>query len=316
MQDPTDPMTQLPVEEQHLPRLTPAVQWLIALNVVVFFLQFTLFGSSNMRDALGFRIDELPAQWWTIGTHMFVHSGFWTLALNVYLLFIFGPRLEHVWGTRTFRNFYIWCGLGGWLVHLLSVRDATLIGATGAVLGVTVAYALRWPDEEAYLFMTFPVRVKWLVAALVAITLAVGAIQSGDGNGIAYLTHSGGVAAAWLFWRTSTAGAGFDRLRQRVNPVPDLPDEAPRAVPRSMPRNRERARDIDDIVAQSQQAVSQRVVPSAPAAPPRPQADRGGERLTELDRVLDKISQLGIDSLTGDERRILEERSRELRRND
>jgi hypothetical protein len=81
-----------------------------------------------------------------------------------------------------------------------------------------------------------------------------------------------------------------------------------------MPRNRERVRDIDDIVAQSQQAVSQRVVPAAPSAPTRPHADREG--LTELDRVLDKISQTGIDSLTGDERRILEERSRELRRND
>jgi hypothetical protein len=81
-----------------------------------------------------------------------------------------------------------------------------------------------------------------------------------------------------------------------------------------MPRSRERARDIDDIVAQSQQAVSQRVIPAAPPAPARPVHDR--ERLTELDRVLDKISQLGIDSLTGDERRILEERSRELRKSD
>jgi membrane associated rhomboid family serine protease len=140
-------MTQLPVEEQHTPRMTPAVQWLIALNVVVFFLQFTLFGTTNMRDALGFRIAELPAQWWTIGSHMFVHGGFWTLLLNVYLLFVFGPRLEQTWGTRVFRNFFLWCGLGGWLAHVLFVRDATLVGATGAVLGVTVAYALRWPDE-------------------------------------------------------------------------------------------------------------------------------------------------------------------------
>ncbi|HZI30042.1 MAG TPA: rhomboid family intramembrane serine protease [Gemmatimonadaceae bacterium] len=307
-------MTQLSLEEPPVPRMTPAVQWIVALNVVVFFLQFTLFGASNMRDALGFRLDELPSQWWTVGTHMFVHSGFWTLLLNMYLLFIFGPRLEHAWGTRAFRNFFLWCGLGGWLAHVLIVRDATLIGATGAALGVTLAYALRWADDEVYLFLTFPVKVKWLVAALASITLAVGAVQAGDGNGAAYLTHAGGLAAAWLFWRTSTAGAGFDRLRQRVNPVPDLPDEAPRAVPRSMPRNRERTRDIDDIVAQSQQAVSQRVVPTVPSSPARPHADR--DSLTELDRVLDKISQTGIDSLTGDERRILEERSRELRRND
>jgi membrane associated rhomboid family serine protease len=305
-------MTHTFAEEQEVPRLTPAVQWLIALNVVVFFLQFTLFGAANMRDALGFRLEELPAKWWTIGTHLFVHGGFWTLALNACLLLVFGPRLEHAWGTRAFRNFYLWCGLGGWLVHALFVRDATLIGATGAVLGVTMAYALRWPNDEVYLLFTFPIHVKWLVAALVSITLVVGALQSGDGNGVSYLAHAGGLVAAWVFWRTSTVGAGFDRLRQRVSPVPDLPDEAPRAVPRSMPRTRERTRDVDDIVAQSQQAVSQRVAPAAPSAQIR--APR--ERLTELDRVLDKISELGIDSLTGDERRILEERSRELRKRD
>lgn len=299
-------------EEQEVPRMTPAVQWLIALNAVVFFLQFTLFGAENMRDALGFRLDALPRQWWTIGTHLFVHSGFWTLTLNLCLLLVFGPRLEHAWGTRAFRNFYLWCGLGGWLVHAVLVRDGTLMGATSAVLGVTMAYALRWPNDEVYLFFTFPIQVKWLVTTLVAITLVVGVLQSGDGNGVAYLTHAGGLVAAWIFWRTATVGAGFDRLRQRVSPMPDLPDEAPRAVPRSMPRTRERAREVDDIVAQSQQAVSQRVIPAP--TPVRPHAPR--ERLTELDRVLDKISQTGLDSLTGDERRILEERSRELRKTD
>jgi membrane associated rhomboid family serine protease len=307
-------MTSTFSEEQDVPRMTPAVQWLIALNAVVFFLQFTLFGAENMRQTLGFRLDAMLGQWWTIATHLFVHTGFWTLVLNVYLLFVFGPRLEHAWGTRVFRNFYLWCGLGGWLAHTLLVRDATLVGATGAVLGIALAYALRWPDEEIYLFMTIPAPVKWLVAALVTITLLLGTIQPGDGNGVAYLAHAGGLAAAWIFWRTASAGAGFDKLRQRVSSVPDLPDESPRVVPRSMPRTRERARDVDDIVIQSQQAVSQRVVPqpTVPVAPPRP----AGERLTELDRLLDKISQQGIDSLTGDERRLLEERSRELRKND
>jgi membrane associated rhomboid family serine protease len=307
-------MTNIPTEEQDAPRMTPAVQWLIALNVVVFFLQFTLFGAENMRQALGFRLDALPGQWWTIGTHLFVHTGFWTLLLNVYMLFVFGPRLEQAWSTRVFRNFYFWCALGGWLAHTILVRDATLVGATAAVSGVAMAYALRWPDEEIYLFMTYPDPVKSLVAALVTITLLVGAIQPGDGNGIAYLAHAGGLAAAWIFWRTATAGIGFDKLRQRVSSVPDLPDESPRAVPRSMPRTRERTRDVDDIVVQSQQAVSQRVAPqpSVPVAPSR----SAGEGLTELDRLLDKISQQGIDSLTGDERRLLEERSRELRKDD
>lgn len=301
------------IEEQDPPRMTPAVQWLMALNVVVFFLQFTVFGAANMLGALGFRLDDLTAQWWTIGTHLFVHGSAWTLLLNVYLLYVFGPRLEHAWGTRAFRNFYLWCGMGGWLAHTLLTPQATLVGGTAAVLGVLMAYALRWPDDEVYLFLTFPVPVRWLVASLAVIALMVGTVMTGEGHGLPYLTHAAGLAAAWLFWRTSTAGAGFDRLRQRVNPVPDLPDESPRAVPRSMPRTRERVREVDDIVAQSQQAVSQRVAPVAPAPVRRPERS---EHLSELDRVLDKISQTGLDSLTAEERRVLEERSRELRKPD
>lgn len=298
-------------EAEEIPRMTPAVRWLIALNAVVFFLQFTLFGDANTRNALGFRLDELPGGWWTIGTHLFVHTGIWTLALNLCLLLVFGPRLEHAWGTRAFRNFYLWCGLGGWLAHVLLVRDGTLVGATSAALGVSLAYGMRWADDEVYLFLSYPVRVRWLVAAMAALALAVGVMQPGEGQGVAYLAHAGGLAAAWLFARTSSAGAGFDRLRQRVSPMPDVPDETPRAVPRSMPRTRERAREVDEIVAQSQQALT-RVSPAAPAARRR----SPGDQPTELDRVLDKISQTGIESLTGDERRVLEERSRELRKDD
>jgi membrane associated rhomboid family serine protease len=301
-------MSTTPVEEQDFPRMTRAVQWLIALNVAVFFLQFTLFGAANMQQALGYRFERLPDGWWTVGTHLFVHGGFWQLALNVYMLFLFGPRVEGAWGSREFRHLFIWAGLGGWLAHMLLFRDAMLLGATSAVLGVSLAYALRWADEEVYLFLAIPVRVKWLVATMIGINLAVGVLSTGAGSGAAYLAHLGGLVAAWLFLRTST-GAGIDRLRQRVSSVPDLPDEPPRAVPRSLPRSRERARDVDEIVAQSQQALrSQRVSPSEPAG------ERTAERQADLDRVLDKISQLGIDSLTSEERKVLEERSRELRR--
>lgn len=303
-------MTHAPSDDQEVPRLTPAVRWLVALNVVVFFLQFTLFGADNVRGAFGYRVVEQPGRWWTIGTHLFVHGTFWALALNAYLLVLFGPRLEQAWGTRSFRNFYLWCGLGGLLLHTLLVRDTVLLGATGAVLGVATAYAMRWPNEEVYLFMSFPVRVRTLVAALIAITLAVGVIQAGEAGALASLTHAGGIAVAWMFARTSSVGIGFDRLRQRVSPVPDEPDETPRAVPRSMPRSRERSREVDEIVAQSQQALARQQAAPSPA----PVADRPArDGQAELDRVLDKISESGLESLTADERKLLEERSRELR---
>lgn len=312
-QDSPDParMSTSPADEHDIPRMTRAVRWLIALNAVVYFVQFTLVGAANMQEALAFRFDRLPGGWWAIGTFPFVHGSFWALVLNLYMLFLFGPRVEAAWGTREFRNLYLWAGLGGWLVHTLLFRDAVLMGATSAVLGVSLAYALRWANEEVYLFLAIPVRVKWLVGMLIAINLVVAVGSGGTGGGEAALAHAGGLAAAWLFLRTS-GSAGLERLRQRVSPVPDVPDEPPRAVPRSMPRARERTREVDDIVAQSQQALSrQRATQGS-----EPAASRPGDRLTDLDRVLDKISRSGIDSLTSDERRVLEERSRELRRND
>lgn len=303
-------MTPVHADDNDIPRMTRAVQWVIALNVAVFFLQFTLLGTENMQRGLGFRFDRLPDAWWTIGTHLFVHGSFWHLALNMYMLFLFGPRVEEAWGSRDFRHLFVWSGLGGWLIHALLFRDAMLLGTTSAVLGVSLAYSVRWANEEVYLFLALPVRVKWLVGVMIGINLAVGLASTGAGSGPAYLVHLGGLGAAWLFIRSST-GAGLERVRQRVSPVPDVPDEPPRAVPRSLPRSRERTRDVDDIVAQSQQALSR-----PRSTPANPVEDRTSERLTDLDRVLDKISQLGIDSLTSEERRVLEERSRELRRSD
>jgi hypothetical protein len=149
--------------------------------------------------------------------------------------------------------------------------------------------------------------VRWLVATLVAINLGVGVTSTWPGSGMPYLTAVTGMVAAWLYLRL-TPSVGIDRLRQRVSPVPDVPDELPRAVPRSMPRTRERKHDVDEIVAQSQQALSRRAAPSNPS--PEPDQDP----VADLNRVLDKISESGIESLTSEERQMLEARSRELRR--
>lgn len=297
------------VDETERPRLTKAVQWLIAINVAIHFLQLTVFGAQNMLPALGFESRDLSGSWWTIGTYMFVHGGFWHLGLNVYMLWLFGPRVERAWSAGEFTRFYILCGLGGWFFHLLFARDALLVGSSAAVLGVTLAFATRWPQGEIHLFGLMPLKVKWLVVLLVGANLIAGMRESG--SGVAYLAHLGGLVAAWLYLRTSSAsaGGGLDKLKQRVSPKPDTPDEPPRAIPRSMPRAREKGNEIDEIIARSSAAVARRPAPRAPRAEPKEE-----QRMSELDLVLDKISEQGIESLTLDERRLLEERSRELRR--
>ena len=101
---------------------------------------------------------------------------------------------------------------------------------------------------------------------------------------------------------TTTA---MDQVRQRVANLPDA-DEPPRAIPRNLPR-RERGDEVDDIVAKSKAIASKRAVAVTPSA------RRRDAKAEELNRVLDKISEHGIDSLTSDERKVLEEVSKLLR---
>ena len=122
-----------------------------------------------------------------------------------------------------------------------------------------------------------------------------------------YFAHLGGALAGWFYIRTPEAPS-LDQLRQRVSRVPEAEDP-PRAIPRSHPRTRERPDDIDEIVARSKAIASKRTVMVAP--PPRA-VDVDGQ---DIDQVLDKISEHGLESLTTEERRMLEERSRRLRGN-
>ncbi|MCC6318130.1 MAG: rhomboid family intramembrane serine protease [Gemmatimonadaceae bacterium] len=296
-------------DESDRPSLTRGVQWLIAINVAIYFLQLTVVGAPNMLGALGFQAGDFSQSWWTIGTYMFVHAGFWHLALNMYTLYVFGPRVERSWSTGEFAKFYLVSGLGGWLFHLIFAREALLVGASAAVFGVTLAYAMQWPDDEVLLFGVIPLKVKWMVALLVGINLIAGMASGGGGSGVAYAAHLGGIAAAWLYLRSSGTGASLGRLRQRVSSVPDQPDESPRAIPRSTRGAREQRGGIDEIVARSNASMARRPSPEPPMSQPKP----SGPRELDLNSVLDKISQHGLESLTSGERRLLEERSRELR---
>lgn len=300
-------MAYSPADELEPPRLTPAVQALIAINVAIYFLQLTVVQAADVQRALGFEMRDLGRSWWTIGTYMFVHGGFWHLALNLYTLFLFGPRVERAWSAGEFTRYYVLCGLGGWLAHLMFVREGLLIGASAAVFGVMLAYAVRWPDVEVYLFGVLPLKVKWLVAILVATNLVQG-LSPGAGDGTAYLAHLGGLVTGWVYLKATHTFAS-DGLKASVAAAPDVSDDLPRAVPRSLPRVREKLQEIDEIIARSKTAVAKRVA----AVPPAPKPLVSPTVRAELDHVLDKISRDGLDSLSVDERRLLEEMSKRLR---
>ena len=304
-------------DDSETPRITPAVQWLIAINFAIYFLQLTVVRPEDVQRTLGFEAVDLGRSWWTIATYMFVHGGWLHLGLNMYTLYLFGPRIERAWSAGEFARYYVLCGLGGWFAHLLfAPRNSLLFGASAAMFGVMLAYAMRWPDDEIYLFGVMPLRVKWTVGMMTAINLIAGmagtqVVGTDRLTGVTYLAHLGGLAAGWLYLRTSSA-TSLDRLKQRVSQIPDVPDETPRPIPR-LPRSREKVQEVDDIVAKSKAAVARRQASAPPTPSPKLAAKRPDD---QLNVVLDKISEHGLDSLTSDERRILEEMSKKLKDRD
>ncbi len=286
-------------------RLTPAVQALIAINIAVMFVQVTVF-NGHYPNLIAFDASLLPGRWFTAFTYMFAHAGVWHLLANMYGLFLFGPRLEQALGSRRFTWFYLLCGLGGVVFEMLFIRGGVLIGASAAVFGVLTAYAMQWADDEVYLMFVLPMRVRTLVVGLFVFNLVMGVAATGanGSTNLAYFAHLGGVIAAYVYMRMATS-TGMDHVRQRVANLPDA-DEPPRAIPRNLPR-RERGDEVDDIVAKSKAIVAKRSAITTPT--PRSREAKPDE----LNRVLDKISEGGLESLTDDERRLLEEMSRRLR---
>jgi membrane associated rhomboid family serine protease len=305
----------LQLDEHDTPRLTRGVQVLFAINVALLFLQWTVVSKADSYAVLGFQDGSLQRTLWSALTYMFVHYGLWHVAVNMYGLLAFGPRLEAMMGTRAFVFYYLWCGLGGAMVHLLFVRAGLLVGSSAAVFGVMFAYWQQWPRDEVSLFGLLPMRAWVLASVLIVANVGLGMLGATDqvagGESLAYLAHVGGLVFAWLYFRTPPA-ASLDRLRHRISPAPDYQDEVPpRAIPRTLPRSRAQRDEADEIVAKSKAVAGQkRPIGRALVTPVRTTREA---RAAELDRVLDKISSTGIESLSSDELAVLDEMARRLR---
>jgi membrane associated rhomboid family serine protease len=273
--------------------LTPVVKRLIIANVAVFLagvvidLLPTSAGEGLLRSWLAFHPSEVLTRPWTILTYMFVHGDFWHILLNMLVLFFFGPPLEAMWGGREFTKFYFLCGLGGVALSFVLAPQVGLIGASAAMYGLMLAFAMNWPTTPIYVWGIFPVQARWLVAFLFLVSL-VSALGDPSQGGVSHLAHLGGLVTGFIYlkldWRASEK---LDRLKKstRVRRLAIVPrDEA------------------------EEEGAQQTL--GAPAA-------RVDERhlLDAVDRVLDKISAEGMSSLTADERRLLDEVSRRHRSN-
>jgi membrane associated rhomboid family serine protease len=274
--------------------LSPWVRRLLLANTAVGVLQVLMhYGGQGgaLESALAFRPVEVLSKPWSPLTYMFVHGDFWHFFFNMLVLFFFGPPLEERWGSTDFIKFYLVAGLGAALLCLLDPTSA-VIGASGAVYGLMLAYAMAWPDNPVYIWGIFPVKVKWLVAALAAFSV-FGAMGS-FGSGVAHWAHLGGFATAFLYlkspWAPSAWGPTYGKRATKKKgwrlTLPWKRKPKPAAAPPPKPQH-------------------------APGATIRRRDEQ--QLLDDVDRILEKISARGLASLTEEERRRLDEVSRRYR---
>jgi membrane associated rhomboid family serine protease len=136
-----------------------------------------------------------------IATHMFAHGFFFHILFNMFALWMFGRELENRWGPQRFLLFYLVCGIGAAITHLavqyLMGNGAPALGASGAVMGVLVAYAYLFPNTTLIIFpIPVPIKAKWAVLGYVAIDLFSGV--TGRGDNVAHFAHLGGALTGFI----------------------------------------------------------------------------------------------------------------------
>lgn len=283
--------------------VTPWVKRLLAANAAVFLV--TLVAGAPMIDLFAFSPARILTRPWGMLTYMFIHAGLFHLLMNLLVIFFFGPPLESKWGSELFVKFYLMCGLGGVLLSFF-FSEASIVGASAACYGLMLAFAMTWPNAPIHIWGIVPVKAKWVVGFLAALSFAsaVGAAGgSGRGDNIAHLAHLGGVVAGFLLMKSGWMSAG-----------------APTSAG-GWARKPERRADLRPRWL----SFGRRSEPG-PSAPPRvvealerrraeKRAAKEQAELDAVDAVLDKISAQGIHSLTDAERELLDRMSKRAQTN-
>jgi membrane associated rhomboid family serine protease len=213
-------------------RITRAVQRLILLNAAVFAGQLLLdvpFGAADASGppgglialVLSFQpLSFLTGMVWQPLTYMFLHANLMHLFFNMLWLYFFGPDVERVLGTRQFTLFYFLCGALGVMATLLPLflqfvlpfvqaRNVSVAGASGAVMGMLIAFAMVNPNRQ---FFMFPIPVPINARMLVAIVIVINVFNAAPGSPTSVATHFGGMAAGYAYMKFIP----FFRDRQRI----------------------------------------------------------------------------------------------------
>lgn len=266
--------------------MTYWVARLLVLNVLIFLLihpgtlvyaLLTLFPPAVVGiDKI--YVPTMPFRPWTLLTYMFLHAGFWHLFSNMIGLFFFGPRLESRLGARNFLWLYFLSGLGGAALSFIFSFSAPVVGASAAVYGVLIGFAIYWPRENVYIWGVLPIQARVLAAGLVCISLYSGI--AGTGGGVAHFAHIGGLAvgAGYLYWLDWHHGKGKRDFKRKVQYTPSIGSSDREAIARWSSINLSNIHEINRI---------------------------------EVEYLMLKINDGGINSLSLEERAFLDRLSRE-----
>ncbi|MEW6510532.1 MAG: rhomboid family intramembrane serine protease [Bacteroidota bacterium] len=278
----------------------PVIKTLLISNVAIWLVFGFFLPLFTLRGVPIFAIfSEYLALWplgtnfwpWQLITYMFMHGGFGHLFFNMLALWMFGMELEHNWGSRKFLLFYLLCGIGAGIANLLVApllgQAAPTVGASGAVFGVLIAFGMLYPDRPIYLYFLLPVKAKYFIAAYIGIELFYGV--TGTSDGIAHVAHLGGAAVGFLFILVEKdllpGRAWLDTISRR---------RAAKRAPQWDGKHEVQDARFYDIKSG------------------RSDDDETEVTQEKIDEILDKISREGYQSLTPEEKRILNEASKKI----
>jgi len=267
-------------------RIPPVIRTIIAINVIVFILQAVVGGirvgdqslNRYIVEYLGFNpsIGTAITQPWRFVTYMFLHGGGFHLLFNMLWLWWMGRSVEESIGPRSFAVIFFGSGIGGAFFHIAFASlygTSMVIGASGAVFGVMVAFAYLYPRAPIMLLFLPPIEARFVVAGLIAFDV----LFIGSGDNVARLVHLGGAGVGYLLIKAHYEGKDLSAI---VRPIERLWQQSPSKKSPKKPKNKKMYSVSDvEIVEETNQ--------------------------DELDQILEKISKSGYDGLTKEEKRKL-----------
>jgi membrane associated rhomboid family serine protease len=191
--------------------LPPVVKNLIIIMGAVFLLQTLVGGWIEFYFGLIPILVWKEFFLWQLFTYIFLHGGFSHILFNLLALWWFGGELENYWGSKKFLFYFLFCGIGAGICTILFTPDIyqriPVIGASGAIYGILLAFAWLFPNRPILIYFLFPIPAKYMVIIFGLIEFF--SSMGGSGGGVAHLTHLGGLLFGIFYM-------GYPMIRQKI----------------------------------------------------------------------------------------------------